>query len=541
MTRINAIYEYTVRLRTIAMVGCLTVLASCASDHILPPEELPDTDKELTPEVSFFVRVPSYFRHNADTRAGETLLPFDSDRESRIGEASVVLFTRDADGNSDRVEAVLDGKRLQRDETNTSVYSFKVSYYPLLTGEALDSYNAVVLANCRDEAALVRRGMTMEQARKALVRKFNSTKAPFIPELPKNDSVPLPMWGEIDGVRFPSEVEEPGQTYATSLLRSVARVDITVDDDNISPDKLRIESIHLVNGANACALMPDKQTLSPVENLEGHFHATAPTLPDGVGYSIRWDHDSVAKNNNISYTLYMPESDVVMDSIYPGDCHTKRTAIVVGAHYEGSDSLQYYRIDFIDDETGELINVRRNHLYTFRIAQVDREGAESVAAAYSDPVARLGSSLIEWDLPHHAITYLGDDWISASKELLHLAGREGAGAVIDVESSLPLSTLRVRWTENEDQTYHTDLTESVNGVEATVKVNGDKGKVIVEVTEDNPPGAEPRVGNLAVRISAGLRINIPVMIHPLDDNEWDPSDPIDVDLDGVKDEYKKQE
>ena len=113
--------------------------------------------------------------------------------------------------------------------------------------------------------------------------------------------------------------------------------------------------------------------------------------------------------------------------------------------------------------------------------------------------------------------------------------------MIDVESSLPLSTLRVRWTENEDQSYHTDLTESVNGVEATVKVNGDKGKVIVEVTEDNPPGAEPRVGNLSVRISAGLRINIPVMVHPLDDNEWDPSDPIDVDLDGVKDEYKKQE
>lgn len=485
------------------------------------------------PEIHLLVRVPGFTRYS--TRSDDGQLTFDIDRESRVSEMTVVLFHRDENGESSDVAGILKGHHIKRDELNTSVYTFKVSYYPSQEEEENAMYNAVVLANAEADTEAISPDMTAEEAYKALVREFNATDTePFLAELPQNDSVALPMWGEVRGVSFPVEEDDEIPSYNTSLLRSVARVDVTVDSDEITPDKFQIESIHLVNGASAISLIPEKENLEELEETPGHWHALSPTLPENVAYRIRWDYDSVAIGNNISHTLYIPESDVVMDGIYPGECHTLRTAIVVGAHYEQSDSLHYYRMDFIDNETGELVNVRRNHLYTFHIEKVEREGAESVMDAYMDPVPVLGSSLIDWDLPHEALTYIGEDWISASEESVHLSGNEGAGAVIDVKSSLPLTTFRVRWTDSESQSYHTDSTESEEGVEASVYVNGDLAQVVVEVTKENPAGGKLRVCNLSLAVAAGLKITIPIIVHPLDDDNWEPTEPIEGEVDGVK-------
>lgn len=522
--RHNDIYRESMLIIT-SIIAYAFLFSSCSDERIAHDALTPDIEG-MEIEMDLLVSVPSMSRYSGkgDTRS----LPFDEYRESRITDVSLILFNQDTLGRSDDVAMVMKGKALKRDPLDSLIYRFKVSIYVPDPDDVSGLFNGTVIANCPEEAATIRQGMKYVDMKKSLVRRFASKgKEDYTPLLPKDNESPLPMWGEVSDVAFPSGDETSVPTYAASLLRSVARVDVTVDSE-IEPEKFRIESIHVVNGANAMAIVPDSASLEPIENMPGHRHALRNTLPDGIGYNIRWDHDSVGIDNIISHTLYIPEADVRIGGRLGDENHTRRTAIVVGAHYEESDSLQYYRMDFYDEEADTLVNVRRNHLYTFHITKVDCEGAESVEAAYNDPIIDdFEASMIEWDLPHKSLTYSDNDWISASKETLHLTGNVDAGEVVEVKSTLPLSTFRVRWLENEETSYFKDRTESINGVEAEVEIKGDMARVAVRVTQENPAGNEPRLCRLSLRISPRLTIAVPVIVHPLRDPGWDDNHPME--------------
>lgn len=524
------IFGYNFALRIVAsLLTLLCLLASCADDMAATAGgDSPDGVTADEIEMNLIVCVPSmsHYGEPSSTRS----LPFDDDRESRISVASLVLFNQDSLGRSDDVAMVLKGKYLKRDEAIPSIYRFKVSIYVPDPDDVAGFFNAMVIANAHEEMSAVTPGMKYQDVKKVLVRRFTHSGDDFTPQLPKDNDAPLPMWGELKDVSFPTGDESSTPTYSTSLLRSVARVDVTVDNE-IPSEKFRIESVYVVNGADAMAIVPDSAALEPLDSAPGHWHAIAPTLPEGVGYNVRWDHDSVAVDNIISHTLYIPEADVRMEGKRGDGRHAERTAVIVGAHYLDSDSLQYYRIDFYDEEADTLVDVRRNHLYAFHITKVECEGSEDVMSAYNEPLAdEFEASLIEWDLPHRALTYLGNDWISASREILNIPGYVKAGEVVEVKSSLPLTTFRIRWLENEKVSYFRDVTQCDSaGVEAEVEVKGDLAKVAVVVTRENPPGNNPRLCNLSLRITPQLSIVLPVIIHPLEDQDWDDNHPIDID------------
>ena len=70
-------------------------------------------------------------------------------------------------------------------------------------------------------------------------------------------------------------------------------------------------------------------------------------------------------------------------------------ALVVGGTYQGT--TQYYRIDFIDTESGELINVLRNHLYQFSIADVVGPGQPDPQAAYENHSMNIEVNVVGWE------------------------------------------------------------------------------------------------------------------------------------------------
>lgn len=526
-----------------AVMGVCVLFTSCGKDAVELPE--PD-DKTVTAgddeepsfeewaingcQITMLMRVPSTSRPGS-----RATLPFDIDRENRIDKVSVVFFHRNSEGGDSVVAMVSPAKSLERDTLNSSVYRFKVSFYPADPDDLEESFNAVILANSENEVAAVTHGMTYQEMRRALVRRFTSGASDFTPGLPADDLAPLPLWGEIADVKFPKMGQSTTPSYASSLLRAVARVDVTVDS-SITPEDFELVSVSMVNGANSMMLLPDSSSLEPDPIRPDHFHAIAPSVPEEADYTVRWDYDSTAIDNNISHTVYIPESDVIMGGTYGDVNHDRRTAIVVGGRWHGADSVSYYRMDFLDNEADTLVDIRRNHLYTFRITRVDRAGAESVMDAYRDPVAGLGADLLlEWDLPDHAFTYSGDEWLSASREELRLTGNASVkgggmetGAVIDVTSSMPLTTLRIGWVDGEDTVYHRDIaTDDDAGVEATLYVNGDKARIAVTVVKDNPCDGTVRTTRLAVRISSQLSITIPVTVYPVPCNDWDGSTDID--------------
>lgn len=518
-------------------IACGLLPAACSDSEVPTPEPGDGQVAGQETVLSFMVRVPDLAKPFTRTGTG---LPFDPDRENRVSTATILFMSRDASGRDDKLFRILPAKSVERDEENPLVYTFKVSFFP--NDPDTEAYNAVILANTTaDElAAVLKEGMTAAQVQEAALT-FKPAKDDTTPLLPRNDSVPLPMWGRVEGVRVGFVDGVAMRKYSTSLLRSVARVDVTVDAE-LPPELFELVSVSVVNGSEKLAYFPLNP--QPIEGQSGHWQVTEPHDP-GTLHNIQWDHDSVAIDNNISHTLYIPEAHAGLGAKtyeYGDANHYRRTAIVIGAKYKGEEavdtaSIQYYRVDFRDPETGDLLHVLRNHLYTFRVKEVHGGGAESPQAAYMDPLPNLEAELIDWDIPYKEIVWYGKDWISTSVYRIDLTGNTGASTIFKVKSTLPLTTLRLRWLEDDHPGYHIkgsdsdDCAECMNGdlgMFAGILVTGDEAQVGVKVIRPNPPDSAVRVRRLAVRVSSLLKIVIPVTVQPLPPDRWDGNHEIEI-------------
>lgn len=281
--------------------------------------------------------------------------------------------------------------------TETSLNSGSYNATLLQSVNANDLYKLVILANLPDYTIFHgMAGKSYAEVQQACLSQELSGES-NVPAFDVNH--PFPMFGIVnDGA--PLEISE-GMTFNNvSLVRALARVDIGVGTKNANADTwnkgnvpFAMTQIQIWKAGKQYAYMPAKDNFS---SASGTLTINTPS-PVGSTETKTYTSTDITNSTYCSEKIYLPEAALQWGDVYD-DNHTNRLAIIVGGKYNDSTEETFYRIDFINDQTKEKMNILRNHVYQFSIKSVTDAGYSTPLLAYSSKPKNLGfeASLVPW-------------------------------------------------------------------------------------------------------------------------------------------------
>lgn len=253
-----------------------------------------------------------------------------------------------------------------------------------------DNYKLVVLANLTHYGFLYGLyGKTYKEVQQACLSQ--ATPDPLVFDV-------FPMFGVVNGGASVQVQEGTVYTSNTELIRAVARVDIGIGTKKTNPDgsttswikgnvPFTMTEIQIWQAGQKYTYMP------AVENY--HWTTTADGTAskkividrpsEAPGAPITKTYNGTSYITDSTYCLgkiYLPEADLQWGNVYDNQ-HTSRLAIIVGGYYNNSPNLSYYRVDFTNDNSGDKMNILRNHIYQFSITKVADTGYATAELAYN--------------------------------------------------------------------------------------------------------------------------------------------------------------
>lgn len=259
-----------------------------------------------------------------------------------------------------------------------------------------DKYKLVILANFPDgDYGIFQRmgGRSYGEIQQACLSK-ELTGGNNVPAF--NTDRPFPMFGVVqDG--NPLVINETMNLGAVSLVRAVARVDIGVGTKNADNTwdkgnvKFNMTEIQIWKAGKQYAYMPAANNFS---SATGTLTISDPS-PTGTTETKVYGTAYITSNIYCADKIYLPEAALQWGSVYDAN-HKNRLAIIVGGTYNGSPT--YYRVDFINDQTGTKMNILRNYVYQFSITKVTDVGYPTAEVAYNSEPTNISFtvSLIPW-------------------------------------------------------------------------------------------------------------------------------------------------
>lgn len=227
-------------------------------------------------------------------------------------------------------------------------------------------------------------------------------------ELIGNDTVltfdgarPFPMFGVAnDGA--PLLINETMDLGSVSLIRAVARVDIGVGTKNADNTwtkgtvKFNMTAVQIWKAGKQYAYMPAANSFS---SAAGTLTISKPS-PAGTTETKVYGTAYITSGTYCADKIYLPESllwQAANSAVYDKD-HGNRLAIIVEGYYNSSTKKTYYRVDFINDQSGAKMNILRNHVYQFSITGVTDAGYDSAELAYNSEPTNISftASLDPW-------------------------------------------------------------------------------------------------------------------------------------------------
>ncbi|MCD8185910.1 MAG: hypothetical protein LUD68_05490, partial [Rikenellaceae bacterium] len=350
--------------------------------------------EEGTARLHFRVKIPS---------TGSSSL---SRAVQEEGLNQVSLLVLENTGNGFQYQYAVSGYSIQ--ESTTADYEFLARI--LLSANPLRIYLVANVSGATDPLTL---GMSEEEVKEALTEDFTAS----------GFSGFLPMSGVLD---FPDGISGDATAPVTSLIRSVARVDVINSAGNFT-----LTSVRVYRAMDLLQVIPDRTTDHTV---------TAVSVPAGALPQI----DTVpveAEDNSVQASVYIPESDITPSS----DRLLGSTAVVIGGIYEGSGVTTYYRLDFVpDDDRQDLFGqVLRNHLYRFHITEVQVPGWSTDDEAAVNPSSQIQAEIVVWNEEDLYMVFDGIDHFGVSRRTVRLGYSAGASAEVSVDTSL--ESYRAYW------------------------------------------------------------------------------------------------
>jgi hypothetical protein len=244
----------------------------------------------------------------------------------------------------------------------------------------------VIIANARAQVTTAVGSFTEEDEKEAgdlLPGLLASVSGPGY-RWPTGDDATIPMWGETGELVITST---PASLPATTLLRALARVTVTVDDATRA--KFTLSSVRLYNTNTAGRVVPD------AGNLEA-MKATAPTLPGNPGERAGAENATLY-NETTDFTV---AGVSMLNAIYTFEREATAmypVTLVVGGKYDGSGTETYYKIVLATGATFTPVDLLRNHSYNVTITGVDKEGWTTPELAYDNQPENMEATILPWD------------------------------------------------------------------------------------------------------------------------------------------------
>lgn len=253
----------------------------------------------------------------------------------------------------------------------------------LLRSNYGEAYKLVVVANLPRHGFVYYQnliGKSYTEIQQALLSEISGTRLDF------TAGTPFPMFG-IPGDGTGQIIGETLNLSTVSLVRAVARVDIGIGKKNVDANtwnkngvKFNMTGVQIWKAGKQYAYMPE---IDAFTSSGGVLTITKPSpSPDGgVTESISYTGSDITDATYCSEKIYVPEAFLEWGSVYDSK-HTQRVAIIVKGRYGNSQNETYYRVDFTNDQTGEKMDILRNHVYQFTIKRVADDGYDTAEEAY---------------------------------------------------------------------------------------------------------------------------------------------------------------
>ena len=276
----------------------------------------------------------------------------------------------------------------------------------LQSANSNDNYKLVILANLPDYGFLYGLyGKSYAEVQQASLS--TATDAPLV----FDDTHPYPMFGVVNGGASVQVQEGTAYSGNTELIRAVARVDIGIGTKKTNVDGT-VSWTNTGTGKQPFVMTEvevwkagQKYTYMPA--LANYHWTTAttggitsnkividnPSTASGTTSTKTYDTSYITNGTYCAEKIYLPEADLQWGNVYDGQ-HSNRLAIIVGGYYNNSPDMSYYRVDFTNDNSGEKMNILRNHVYQFTIKSVAAAGYATAELAYKSMPKNLGFDAI---------------------------------------------------------------------------------------------------------------------------------------------------
>ncbi|MDR1881858.1 MAG: hypothetical protein LBR26_03635, partial [Prevotella sp.] len=401
-------------MKPVLLYGLLATLFLCLGSCKNTDEEfLPDDVLPPVPEgyVRMQITVPGLTP--VSTYA---LSPVDETHVSTVG---VLVFKDGPNANDDTYlcyAAVTEPSKI----TGTgSTKTFDVDLRA--AGNITDAYVMVVANASVDTTGFAASQPTKEAVMQSMT--FASSGKWHVAKTNDTDFTPFPMWG-----LTASSVSLAGTSSISSisLLRSVARIDVGLKfPDNVTDgteaaaglgSTFTLEEVYLYNSLNKGSIAPHSGNYSGTT-------ATAPSIPTspdpGINdspvpsyLSSNGAADGFTSNKSCMRAIYMAEHAAGTNAL------TNNPYLVIGGKYNGSGTVTYYRLDFVNGSypNQTFLSVLRNHRYRFNITGVSGPGYTSADLAAAARPVNLTYDLSATDESLASYVYDGQYALGVSRD-----------------------------------------------------------------------------------------------------------------------------
>lgn len=272
----------------------------------------------------------------------------------------------------------------------------------LQSANSNDNYKLVILANLPDYGFLYGLyGKSYAEVQQASLSM--ATDAPLV----FDSAHPYPMFGVVNGGASVQVHEGTTYTGNTELIRAVARVDIGIGTKKTNTDgtvswtntgtgkqPFVMTEVQVWKAGQKYTYMPALAnyhwTTTTTDGITSNkIVIDSPSTASGTTTTKTYDTSYITNQTYCAEKIYLPETDLQWGSVYDGQ-HTNRLAIIVAGYYNNSPELSYYRVDFTNDDSGDRMNILRNHVYQFTIKSVKAAGYATAELAYKSMPKNLG-------------------------------------------------------------------------------------------------------------------------------------------------------
>ena len=250
----------------------------------------------------------------------------------------------------------------------------------LKIGTDQDLYFAINARSVIDAAALTE-GMSWSEAQAALVMEnpeaFNLTTT--------NNG--LPMWGfalnrTISDAPSNSSVNNLG---TIKLLRSVAAVEINVEDDNFT-----LKEGSIAYGADKGLLAFNPTNIS-TPDVQGNFRTNNLEIPTEMTPAKTWYRTPQTGSNELKHVFYMYENNNL----------SKHTKVILEGKWSGSSKGNtFYPLSLRNQETNDKLPVKRNNKFIIIVTKVNGDGYATWEEARDAEEVNMDYDVIVWDESH---------------------------------------------------------------------------------------------------------------------------------------------